>query len=70
MQEVDTFQDLVYQKGIVKVDRLKSEVLNHINIEDYIPKPAMNMMKKLGKGLGSRIIGVADRVTDSRDPFA
>ena len=64
MQELDTFQDLVNQKGIVKVDRLKSEIQNHINIEDYIPKPAINMLKKLGKGLGSRIIGLADRVSD------
>ena len=74
LQEVDTFQDLVNQKKIVKFERqLKGEIQNHINIADYIPKPAINMMKKLGKGFGSRILGVADNVSTEKlfqQPFA
>lgn len=58
LQEVDTFLDLVAQRKLVKVENVQ----NHINIEDYIPKPVNSMSKKLAKGIGSRVSGVADRV--------
>ena len=57
MQEVDTFEEIVNQKEIMKLDYDKNKIYNYINIMDYLPKASQvsKMIYKMRSGLNNRV---------------